>query len=48
MDSHVWRTVYSAVRSVNRSVPRELETVILRALEKDAVARYASAREFGD
>lgn len=23
MDNHVWRTVYSAVRSVNRSVPRE-------------------------
>jgi tetratricopeptide (TPR) repeat protein/serine/threonine protein kinase len=35
-------------RRVNRAVPTELETVILKALEKNATERYATAKELAD
>jgi serine/threonine protein kinase len=35
-------------RSVNRSVPAELETIVLKAVSKAPADRYASARELAD
>ena len=35
-------------RSVNRSVPPELETIVLKAVGKNPADRYATAREFAD
>lgn len=35
-------------RRLNPSLPRPLETVVLKAMAKDPAARYASARELGD
>jgi serine/threonine protein kinase/Flp pilus assembly protein TadD len=37
-----------APRRVNRAVPPELDTVVLKALEKNATERYATARELAD
>src|SRR5262249_54729069 len=35
-------------RAINRAIPRDVETVILKALSKEPMARYASAQEFAD
>jgi serine/threonine protein kinase len=35
-------------RSVDRSVPAELETIVLKAVAKTPAERYASARDFAD
>ncbi len=35
-------------RAVERSVPPELETIVLKAVGKNPADRYATAREFGD
>ena len=35
-------------RAVDRSVPPELETIVLKAVGKNPADRYATAREFGD
>jgi serine/threonine protein kinase/tetratricopeptide (TPR) repeat protein len=35
-------------RELNDAVPRDLETICLKAMEKDVVRRYQSAHEFGD
>ena len=35
-------------RSIDRSMPTELETIVLKALAKSPADRYATAREFGD
>ena len=35
-------------RRVNRSLPRDLETIILKAMEKDPAMRYQSASELAD
>lgn len=37
-----------APRSINRALPVELETIILKCLEKDKERRYASAAELAD
>jgi serine/threonine protein kinase len=37
-----------APRRINASIPRDLETIVLKAMEKDAAARYRSARELAD
>ena len=34
------------LRRMNRSIARDLETVVMKAIAKDPAARYASAREF--
>jgi serine/threonine protein kinase/Flp pilus assembly protein TadD len=35
-------------RRLNRAVPMELETIVLKALEKDPAERYATAQELAD
>jgi serine/threonine protein kinase len=35
-------------RRVDRSIPAELQTIVLKAMEKNAADRYASARELAD
>ena len=35
-------------RSINQNIPRDLETIILKAIEKEATRRYASAGDFAD
>ncbi|QDU19530.1 serine/threonine-protein kinase [Urbifossiella limnaea] len=35
-----------APRKVDRSIPRDLETVVLKAIEKDPARRYPSAKQF--
>jgi WD40 repeat protein len=35
-------------RQVNKAVPRELETIVLKALEKNPAERYATAKELAD
>lgn len=35
-------------RSINPSIPRDLETIVLKAIERDPALRYQSAREMED
>ena len=35
-------------RRINKSIPVELETIVLKAIHKEPSLRYASAREFGE
>jgi eukaryotic-like serine/threonine-protein kinase len=35
-------------RRLNRAIPAELETIVLKAMEKDPADRYATARELAD
>jgi eukaryotic-like serine/threonine-protein kinase len=37
-----------APRRVNASIPRDLETIVLKAMAKEPAARYSSARELAD
>lgn len=37
-----------APRSLNRSIPRDLETICLKCLEKESSRRYATAQDFAD
>jgi serine/threonine protein kinase/tetratricopeptide (TPR) repeat protein len=37
-----------APRRINASIPRDLETIVLKAMAKEPSARYGSARELGD
>jgi tetratricopeptide (TPR) repeat protein len=36
------------LRRVNKSIPEELETIVLKAMEKNAVERYATAAEMAE
>jgi hypothetical protein len=36
------------LRSIDRRIPADLETIVFKALEKDRRLRYASARELAD
>jgi tetratricopeptide (TPR) repeat protein len=36
------------LRRVNRAIPADLETILLKALAKDPAGRYATAQEFAD
>jgi len=38
----------SPPRKINRSVPSDLETIVLKAISKETVARYETAQEFAD
>lgn len=38
----------AAPRTINPNIPRDLETVAMRAIQKDAGKRYQTAREFAD
>ncbi len=35
-------------RNINRTIPRDLETIVLKCLEKDAARRYQTAQELAD
>ena len=54
-DASVWETIQQVIhaepvapRLLNRSVPRDLETIVLKALEKQPRSRFASAQDFAD
>lgn len=54
-DASVWETIRQVIntepvspRMLNPTLPRDLETIVLKALEKQPAARFASAREFAD
>lgn len=36
------------LRQINRSIPRDLETIVAKAMEKRAADRYSSVREFAE
>ena len=36
------------LRRLNSAIPRDLETIVLKAMDKEPSARYGSARELGD
>ncbi len=38
----------AAPRALDRRIPRDLETVVLKAMDKDPTRRYPSAQEFAD
>jgi eukaryotic-like serine/threonine-protein kinase len=44
--AHILRHEPAPPRRLNPSIARDLETVVMKAIEKDPSARYASAREF--
>jgi hypothetical protein len=49
--SRVWKTPRDeprSPRSLNDHIPRDLETICLKAMAKEAGRRYATAREFAD
>lgn len=35
-------------RAINRQIPRDLETIVVKAIEKDPLARYTSAQELAE
>ena len=37
-----------APRKLNESIPRELETIVLKAMSKEPASRYATAQELAD
>jgi WD40 repeat protein/predicted Ser/Thr protein kinase/cell division protein FtsB len=54
-DASVWETIRQVIntepvspRMLNPTLPRDLETIVLKALEKQPTARFASAQEFAD
>src|SRR5262249_7987347 len=46
--SQIVRDARTPPRRLNRAVPAELETVVLKALAKSPEGRYATAQEFAD
>jgi serine/threonine protein kinase len=42
------QTVANSPRSIDAQIPRDLETIVMKAIDKDAKRRYQSADEMGD
>lgn len=54
-DASVWETIRQVIntepvspRLLNPTLPRDLQTIVLKALEKQPAARFASAQDFAD
>lgn len=54
-DPSVWETIQQVIhtepvspRLLNRSVPRDLETIVLKSLDKQPGSRFATAQDFAD